>query len=54
MYRPIDVGVAETWDPGFGEFMRNSYHYHPKILDHDSAVPLALVFANKALTTGNE
>lgn len=41
-YRPVDVGVAETWDPGFGDFMRNAYHYHPKNLDHNSGDPLGI------------
>ena len=42
IYRPIDVGVAETWDPGFGEFLRNSYHYHPRNLDHNSGNPIGI------------
>ena len=41
-YRPVDVGVAEVWDPGFGDFMRNVYHYHPKNLDHNSGDPLGI------------
>ena len=41
-YRPVDVGVAEVWDFGFGDFMRNAYHYHPKNLDHNSGDPLGI------------
>ena len=37
---PVDVGVPEAWDPGFGDFMRSSYHYHPKNPDHNSGNPL--------------
>lgn len=40
--RPVDVGVPEAWDPTFGEFMNNSYHYHPKNLDHNSGNPIGI------------
>ncbi len=36
------MGVPEAWDPGFGEFLRNSYHYHPKNLDHNSGDPIGV------------
>ena len=34
------MGVTEAWDPGFGDFMKNSYHYLPKNLDHNSGNPI--------------
>ena len=40
--RPVDVEVPQSWDPGFGEFMRNSYHYHPKNLNHNSGNPIGI------------
>ena len=40
--RPVDVGVTEAWDPGFGDYMRNSYHYLPKNVDHNSGNPIGV------------
>ncbi|KAL8791599.1 MAG: hypothetical protein Q9195_005804 [Heterodermia aff. obscurata] len=40
--RPVDVAVAEIWDPGFGDFLSNSYHYLPKNLDHNSGSPIGI------------
>ena len=36
------MSVAEAWDPGFGDFMKNSYHYLPKNLDHNSGNPIGI------------
>ena len=40
--RPVDVSVSEAWDPGFGDSLENSYHYHPKNLDHNSGNPIGV------------
>lgn len=40
--RPVDVGVAEAWDPGFGVFLRNAHHYRAKNLDHNSGDPVGV------------
>ena len=40
--RPVDVSVSEAWDPGFGDFMKSSYYYHPKNLDHNSGNPIGV------------
>ncbi|KAL8645522.1 MAG: hypothetical protein Q9226_007262 [Calogaya cf. arnoldii] len=39
---PVDVGVTEAWDPGFDDFMKNAYHYHPKNIDHNSGNPIGI------------
>ncbi|KAL8772284.1 MAG: hypothetical protein Q9209_002496 [Squamulea sp. 1 TL-2023] len=39
---PVDVGVTEVWDPGFGDFMKNAYHYHPKNNEHNSGDPIGI------------
>ena len=36
------MGLSEAWDPGFGEFMKNAYHYHLKNLDHNSGNPIGI------------
>ncbi|KAL9012359.1 MAG: hypothetical protein Q9180_009103, partial [Flavoplaca navasiana] len=41
-HRLVDVGVTEVWDPGFDEFMKNAYHYHPKNNDHNSGDPIGI------------
>ena len=41
-YRLVDVGVTEVWDPGFDEFMKNAYHYHPKNNNHNSGDPIGI------------
>ncbi|KAL8886395.1 MAG: hypothetical protein Q9215_005886 [Flavoplaca cf. flavocitrina] len=38
----VDVGVTEIWDPGFDEFMKNAYHYHPKNNNHNSGNPIGI------------
>lgn len=40
--RLVDVGVPGAWDPGFGDFMRNSYHYHLQNLDYNSEDPIGV------------
>ena len=40
--RPIDVCILDSWDPGFGDFMKNSYYYYPKNLDHNSGNPIGV------------
>lgn len=41
-HRLVDVGVTEVWDPGFNEFMKNAYHYHPKNNNHNSGNPIGI------------
>lgn len=36
------MSVSEAWDPGFGDFMKNAYHCHPKNLDHTSGNPIGV------------
>ena len=36
------MGVAENWDPGSEELLRNSYQNHTKNLDHNSGSPIGI------------
>lgn len=51
--RPVDVGVAEAWDPGFGDFMRKAYHYYPKNGDHNSGDPIGIGVCQLSTHNGN-
>ncbi|KAI4179969.1 MAG: hypothetical protein L6R41_007539, partial [Letrouitia leprolyta] len=50
---PVDVGVAEAWDPGFGDFMRKAYHYYPKNGDHNSGDPIGIGVCQLSTHNGN-
>lgn len=41
-FRPVDVGLTENWDSGFGDFLEKSYQNHPRNLDHNSGNPLGV------------
>ncbi|KAL9027105.1 MAG: hypothetical protein Q9196_004327 [Gyalolechia fulgens] len=50
---PVDVGVTDAWDPGFGDFMRDAYHYHPKNNDHNSGDPIGISVCQLSALNGN-
>jgi len=48
----VSVGVTNAWDPGFGEFMRSAYHYHPKNLDHNTGNPIGVSVCQQVIHDG--
>ena len=36
------MGLTESWDSSFGEFLEKLYQYHHKNLDHNSGNPLGV------------
>ena len=47
------MGVPKAWDPVFGDFMRNLYHYYPKNLDHSSGNPVGVSVCQLSTHGGN-
>ena len=39
---PVDVGLPDAWDDGFGEFLEAAYEQYPKNVDINSGDPLGI------------
>ena len=50
--RSVHVGVTESWDATFGDFLRRAYHYYPKNLDHNSGHPIGISVCQQAAHNG--